>query len=178
MDRGFGVVKEEMWDDNAKLRLVLLEGCIQSQFPSVLTAHQNCRCPWSAQEAMGTPGPVLQPCAGGGSKQDLDNDTETDSFVSSQREEQWQELGVCDSSCTFLSSELETSSFFSSYEDDCAHRFSSSIEQGSASHLMRRRGSRSRRLHGPSGRGPLAAPQTPPCHSASSQSFSWKSTTF
>lgn len=29
----------------------------QSQLPSVLTTHRNCHRPWSAQEALGTPGP-------------------------------------------------------------------------------------------------------------------------
>lgn len=99
----------------------------QSQLHSVPTTHQNCHRPWSAQEALGTPGPhpssecglrverahggsLLQvnpglgggnpqpapsptksslphsPHAGGGSQENLDNDTETDSLVSAQRE--------------------------------------------------------------------------------------------
>lgn len=98
----------------------------QSQLPSVLITLRSCHHPWSAREALGTPGPhpssecdlrvrracgggpcqlslglgegvpilpppsssslSCSPHAGGGSQENLDNDTETDSLVSAQRE--------------------------------------------------------------------------------------------
>uniref|UniRef100_A0A8I6GKX7 Dishevelled segment polarity protein 3 n=1 Tax=Rattus norvegicus TaxID=10116 RepID=A0A8I6GKX7_RAT len=109
--------------------------------------------------------PSFHPHASGGSQENLDNDTETDSLVSAQRErprrrdgpehaarlngttkgERRREPGGYDSSSTLMSSELETTSFFDSDEDDSTSRFSSSTEQSSASRLMRRHKRRRRK---------------------------------
>uniref|UniRef100_A0A8D0WTY7 Dishevelled segment polarity protein 3 n=1 Tax=Sus scrofa TaxID=9823 RepID=A0A8D0WTY7_PIG len=87
--------------------------------------------------------PSFHPHAGGGSQENLDNDTETDSLVSAQRErprrrdgpehttrlngtakgERRREPGGYDSSSTLMSSELETTSFFDSDEDDSTSRW-------------------------------------------------------
>ncbi|KAL7991101.1 hypothetical protein Chor_014531 [Crotalus horridus] len=95
----------------------------------------------------------------------LDNETETDSVVSVQRErprrkegpehaprvngmtkgDRRRELGGYESSSTLMSSELETTSFFDSDEDDSTSRLSSSTEQSSASRLMRRHKRRRRK---------------------------------
>lgn len=118
----------------------------------IITAHGAHRRHWGLLALS------FHPCAGGDSQENLDSDTETDFFVSTQHQwpcrrdgpdhtvrlngtakvEQWREPGGCDSSATFMSSELETTNFFDLDEDDCVHRFSSSTEQSIPSHLMRR----------------------------------------
>ncbi|KAK2538416.1 Dvl3 [Columba guinea] len=144
MDDDFGVVKEEISDDNAKLP------CFNGRVVSWVSKH------------------LLGPNTGG-SRENLDNETETDSVVSSQRErprrkdgpehaprvngtvkgERRRDLGGYESSSTLMSSELETTSFFDSDEDDSTSRFSSSTEQSSASRLMRRHKRRRRKQKAP-----------------------------
>ncbi|KAB1284204.1 Segment polarity protein dishevelled-like protein DVL-3 [Camelus dromedarius] len=197
MDDDFGVVKEEISDDNAKLPC--FNGRVVSWLVSAEGSHPE-PAPFCADNPSELPPPMertggigdsrppsFHPHAGGGSQENLDNDTETDSLVSAQRErprrrdgpehttrlngtakgERRREPGGYDSSSTLMSSELETTSFFDSDEDDSTsrwgfgfmgtgwaslvgndcgpHRFSSSTEQSSASRLMRRHKRRRRK---------------------------------
>ncbi|OBS70586.1 hypothetical protein A6R68_00869 [Neotoma lepida] len=195
MDDDFGVVKEEISDDNAKLPcfngrvvswLVSAEGSHPE--PAPFCADNPSELPPTIERTGGigdSRPPSFHPHASGGSQENLDNDTETDSLVSAQRErprrrdgpehaarlngtakgERRREPGGYDSSSTLMSSELETTSFFDSDEDDSTsrwgltfigwaslvgndfgpHRFSSSTEQSSASRLMRRHKRRRRK---------------------------------
>ncbi|PKK19335.1 dishevelled segment polarity protein 3, partial [Columba livia] len=168
------VVKEEISDDNAKLPcfngrvvswLVSAEGS-HSDAGSVCADNQT-ELPPSMERTGGigdSRPPSFHPNTGG-SRENLDNETETDSVVSSQRErprrkdgpehaprvngtvkgERRRDLGGYESSSTLMSSELETTSFFDSDEDDSTSRFSSSTEQSSASRLMRRHKRRRRK---------------------------------
>ncbi|XP_036208758.1 segment polarity protein dishevelled homolog DVL-3 isoform X3 [Myotis myotis] len=175
MDDDFGVVKEEISDDNAKLPC--FNGRVVSWLVSAEGSHPE-PAPFCADNPSELPPPIertggigdsrppsFHPHAGGGSQENLDNDTETDSLVSAQRErprrrdgpehttrlngtakgERRREPGGYDSSTTLMSSELETTSFFDSEEDDSTSRFSSSTEQSSASRLMRRHKRRRRK---------------------------------
>uniref|UniRef100_A0A2K5C9Y8 Dishevelled segment polarity protein 3 n=1 Tax=Aotus nancymaae TaxID=37293 RepID=A0A2K5C9Y8_AOTNA len=175
MDDDFGVVKEEISDDNAKLPC--FNGRVVSWLVSAEGSHPD-PAPFCADNPSELPPPMertggigdsrppsFHPHAGGGSQENLDNDTETDSLVSAQRErprrrdgpehaarlngtakgERRREPGGYDSSSTLMSSELETTSFFDSDEDDSTSRFSSSTEQSSASRLMRRHKRRRRK---------------------------------
>uniref|UniRef100_A0A8C6VMT9 Dishevelled segment polarity protein 3 n=1 Tax=Naja naja TaxID=35670 RepID=A0A8C6VMT9_NAJNA len=174
MDDDFGVVKEEISDDNAKLPcfngrvvswLVSAEGS-HSDAGSVCAESQP-ELPPSIERTGGigdSRPPSFHPNSGG-SRENLDNETETDSVVSVQRErprrkegpehaprvngmtkgDRRRELGGYESSSTLMSSELETTSFFDSDEDDSTSRFSSSTEQSSASRLMRRHKRRRRK---------------------------------
>ncbi|XP_044529195.1 segment polarity protein dishevelled homolog DVL-3 isoform X5 [Gracilinanus agilis] len=176
MDDDFGVVKEEISDDNA--RLPCFNGRVVSWLVSAEGSHPEpgSFCPDNPSELpppMERTGgigdsrpPSFHPHTGGGSQENLDNDTETDSLVSAQQErprrrdgpehgvsringtakgERRREPGGYDSSSTLMSSELETTSFFDSDEDDSTSRFSSSTEQSSASRLMRRHKRRRRK---------------------------------
>uniref|UniRef100_G1N9T1 Dishevelled segment polarity protein 3 n=1 Tax=Meleagris gallopavo TaxID=9103 RepID=G1N9T1_MELGA len=172
------VVKEEISDDNAKLPcfngrvvswLVSAEGS-HSDAGSVCADNQT-ELPPSMERTGGigdSRPPSFHPNTGG-SRENLDNETETDSVVSSQRErprrkdgpehaprvngtvkgERRRDLGGYESSSTLMSSELETTSFFDSDEDDSTSRFSSSTEQSSASRLMRRHKRRRRKQKAP-----------------------------
>ncbi|XP_059955202.1 segment polarity protein dishevelled homolog DVL-3 isoform X2 [Mesoplodon densirostris] len=175
MDDDFGVVKEEISDDNAKLPC--FNGRVVSWLVSAEGSHPE-PAPFCADNPSELPPPMertggigdsrppsFHPHAGGGSQENLDNDTETDSLVSAQRErprrrdgpehttrlngtakgERRREPGGYDSSSTLMSSELETTSFFDSDEDDSTSRLSSSTEQSSASRLMRRHKRRRRK---------------------------------
>uniref|UniRef100_A0A8D0L9K7 Dishevelled segment polarity protein 3 n=1 Tax=Sphenodon punctatus TaxID=8508 RepID=A0A8D0L9K7_SPHPU len=178
MDDDFGVVKEEISDDNAKLPcfngrvvswLVSAEGS-HSDAGSVCADNQP-ELPPSIERTGGigdSRPPSFHPNTGG-SRENLDNETETDSLVSSQRErprrkegpehaprvngtakgERRRDVGGYESSSTLMSSELETTSFFDSDEDDSTSRFSSSTEQSSASRLMRRHKRRRRKQKAP-----------------------------
>ncbi|XP_053166274.1 segment polarity protein dishevelled homolog DVL-3 isoform X5 [Hemicordylus capensis] len=178
MDDDFGVVKEEISDDNAKLPcfngrvvswLVSAEGS-HSDAGSVCADNQP-ELPPSIERTGGigdSRPPSFHPNTGG-SRENLDNETETDSVVSIQRErprrkdgpehaprvngtakgERRRDLGGYESSSTLMSSELETTSFFDSDEDDSTSRFSSSTEQSSASRLMRRHKRRRRKQKTP-----------------------------
>ncbi|XP_036706908.1 segment polarity protein dishevelled homolog DVL-3 isoform X3 [Balaenoptera musculus] len=144
----------------------------QSQLPSVLTTHRNCHRPWSAQEALGTPGPHpstlmlvgaarrtwtmtqrLTPWClpsesghdGGMAQSTLPPSPAATRLNGTAKGERRREPGGYDSSSTLMSSELETTSFFDSDEDDSTSRFSSSTEQSSASRLMRRHKRRRRK---------------------------------
>uniref|UniRef100_A0A674DWQ6 Dishevelled segment polarity protein 3a n=1 Tax=Salmo trutta TaxID=8032 RepID=A0A674DWQ6_SALTR len=141
MDDDFGVVKEEISDDNAKLP------CFNGRVVSWVSTHTTF---------------VLSAIGG---RDSLDNETETGSMVSQRRERErprrkptqqpggrngysrvgrGAELSQYDSCSSFMSSELESTSCFDSEDDDATSRFSSSTEQ-SSSRLMRRHRRRRRK---------------------------------
>ncbi|XP_071215825.1 segment polarity protein dishevelled homolog DVL-3-like isoform X3 [Salvelinus alpinus] len=66
-----------------------------------------------------------------------------------ERETRRPELAGYESSSTLMSSELETTSFVNSKDDDASSRFSGSTEQSTSSRLMRRHRRRRRKLKAP-----------------------------
>nr|XP_033813426.1 segment polarity protein dishevelled homolog DVL-3 isoform X4 [Geotrypetes seraphini] len=178
VDDDFGVVKEEISDDNARVPcfngrvvcwLVSAEGS-HSEVGSVCADNQlDLPPPIERTGGIGDSRPPSFHPNTGGSQENLDNETEMNSVVSAQREilrrkerperaprlngtaklERRHDIGVYDSSSTLMSSELEITSFFDSDEDDSTSRFSSSAERSSTSHLMRRHKRRRRKPKAP-----------------------------
>ncbi|XP_032887653.1 segment polarity protein dishevelled homolog DVL-3 isoform X1 [Amblyraja radiata] len=174
MDQDFGVVKEEISDDNAKLPcfngrvvswLVSAEGS-HSDSGSMCTDNQSdLPPPIERTGGIGDSRPPSFHANAVGSQDNLDNETETESVVTSRKErlrrkeghehvprvnghtkvERRHEIGGYESSSTLMSSELESTSFFDSEEDDSTSRFSSSTEQSNSSKLMRRHKRRRRK---------------------------------
>uniref|UniRef100_I3JW32 Dishevelled segment polarity protein 3a n=1 Tax=Oreochromis niloticus TaxID=8128 RepID=I3JW32_ORENI len=173
MDDDFGVVKEEISDDNAKLPC--FNGRVVSWLVSGDGAHTDAGSVADSLE----PTPPLERTGGIGDsrppsyhgkaasgRDSLDNDTETGSMVSQRRERErprrkhtndhggrqngYSSRGMgrggaeYDSCSSFMSSELESTSCFDSDDDDATSRFSSSTEQ-SSSRLMRRHRRRRRK---------------------------------
>nr|XP_005997968.1 PREDICTED: segment polarity protein dishevelled homolog DVL-2 [Latimeria chalumnae] len=173
MDQDFGVVKEEISDDNAKLP------CFNGRVVSWLVSSDSAPVeppppPLESRPEPSPPPPPLPPPpierTGGigdsrppsfhpnisGSRENLENETEMESVVSSRRERprrresldhghrvngptrMERHLAGYDSSSTLLSSEIETTSFCDSEEDETMSRFSGSTEQSSASRLLKR----------------------------------------
>ncbi|XP_055723296.1 segment polarity protein dishevelled homolog DVL-3-like isoform X2 [Salvelinus fontinalis] len=174
MDDDFGVVKEEISDDNAKLPC--FNGRVVSWLVSGDGAHSDSgsvveslsELPPPPLERTGGIGESRPPSYHGkatGERDSLDNETETGSMVSQRRARErprrkhtrehggrngysrvgrGAELGQYDSCSSFMSSELESTSCFDSEDDDATSRFSSSTEQ-SSSRLMRRHRRRRRK---------------------------------
>ncbi|XP_029581921.1 segment polarity protein dishevelled homolog DVL-3-like [Salmo trutta] len=174
MDDDFGVVKEEISDDNAKLPC--FNGRVVSWLVSGDGAHSDggsvveslLELPPPPLERTGGIGGSRPPSYHGkaiGGRDSLDNETETGSMVSQRRERErprrkptqqpggrngysrvgrGAELSQYDSCSSFMSSELESTSCFDSEDDDATSRFSSSTEQ-SSSRLMRRHRRRRRK---------------------------------
>uniref|UniRef100_A0A8C6T4P2 Dishevelled segment polarity protein 3a n=1 Tax=Neogobius melanostomus TaxID=47308 RepID=A0A8C6T4P2_9GOBI len=173
MDDDFGVVKEEISDDNAKLPC--FNGRVVSWLVSGDGAHTDAGSVADSSEGA----PPLERTGGIGDsrppsyhgkavsgRDSLDNDTEAASVVSQRREKERQrrkhtsEHGgkqngyssrvmarggpEYDSCSSYMSSELESTSCFDSEDDDATSRFSSSTEQ-SSSRLMRRHRRRRRK---------------------------------
>uniref|UniRef100_A0A671W9A9 Si:ch73-335l21.1 n=1 Tax=Sparus aurata TaxID=8175 RepID=A0A671W9A9_SPAAU len=139
MDQDFGVVKEEISDDSAKLP------CFNGRVVSWVRDSQSVGSEWE-----------WDPNATG-SVETLDDQTETESVVSFRRERPRHREGMeqhgprmngqsrlerhlagYESSSTVMSSELETTSFCDSEDDDTMSRFSSATEQSTASRLLKR----------------------------------------
>ncbi|XP_034532199.1 segment polarity protein dishevelled homolog DVL-2 [Notolabrus celidotus] len=177
MDQDFGVVKEEISDDSAKLpcfngRVVswLVSSDAPAAEPPVAVVP-----PVETTTQPSPPPPPLPPPpverTGGigdsrppsfhpnatGSVETLDEQTETESVVSFRRERPRhreslephgprmngqsrleRHLAGYESSSTVMSSELETTSFCDSEDDDTMSRFSSATEQSTASRLLKR----------------------------------------
>uniref|UniRef100_A0A665WSV5 Dishevelled segment polarity protein 2 n=1 Tax=Echeneis naucrates TaxID=173247 RepID=A0A665WSV5_ECHNA len=159
MDQDFGVVKEEISDDSAKLP------CFNGRVVSWVRNNEHPSpppppLPPPPAERTGGIGdsrpPSFHPNATG-SVETLDDQTETESVVSFRRErprhresmEQHgprmngqsrleRHLAGYESSSTVMSSELETTSFCDSEDDDTMSRFSSATEQSTASRLLKR----------------------------------------
>uniref|UniRef100_A0A669F2P4 Dishevelled segment polarity protein 2 n=1 Tax=Oreochromis niloticus TaxID=8128 RepID=A0A669F2P4_ORENI len=174
MDQDFGVVKEEISDDSAKLpcfngRVVSWvrydKLAVYFLFKAGVEAIQICLLTFLF------PSFPLEACLkmsrlnfnlknnpnATGSVETLDDQTETESVVSFRRErprhresmEQHgprvngqsrleRHLAGYESSSTVMSSELETTSFCDSEDDDTMSRFSSATEQSTASRLLKR----------------------------------------
>ncbi|XP_067850991.1 segment polarity protein dishevelled homolog DVL-3 isoform X3 [Heptranchias perlo] len=174
MDQDFGVVKEEISDDNAKLPcfngrvvswLVSAEGSHSDTGSTCADSQSDLPPPIERTGGIGDSRPPSFHANAAGSQDNLDNETETESVISSRRErlrrkeghehvprvnghtklERRHEIGGYESSSTLMSSELESTSFFDSDEDDSTSRFSSSTEQSNSSKLMRRHRRRRRK---------------------------------
>uniref|UniRef100_A0A8C9SR18 Dishevelled segment polarity protein 2 n=1 Tax=Scleropages formosus TaxID=113540 RepID=A0A8C9SR18_SCLFO len=174
MDQDFGVVKEEISDDSAKLPcfngrvvswLVSSDGPLAEPAPPPVEVRPEPSpppppLPPPPAERPGGIGdsrpPSFHPNAAG-SVEDLEDRTETESVVSYRRErprrressEQHgprangqsrleRHLAGYESASTLMSSELDTTSFCDSDDDDTMSRFSSSTEQSTASRLPKR----------------------------------------
>uniref|UniRef100_A0A673CVT6 Dishevelled segment polarity protein 2 n=1 Tax=Sphaeramia orbicularis TaxID=375764 RepID=A0A673CVT6_9TELE len=146
MDQDFGVVKEEISDDGAKLP------CFNGRVVSWVRDN-DLRCIFGMKVGASFPYFTADHC----SVETLDDQTETESVVSFRRErprhresmEQHgprmngqsrleRHLAGYESSSTVMSSELETTSFCDSEDDDTMSRFSSATEQSTASRLLKR----------------------------------------
>ncbi|XP_078062632.1 segment polarity protein dishevelled homolog DVL-2-like [Mustelus asterias] len=159
------VVKEEISDDNAKLPcfngrvvswLVSAESTQSEPAPHPVSSVADVPPPIERTGGIGDSRPPSFHANVTGSRENLDNETETESVVISRREKprrresmehgprvnghpkMERHLAGYESSSTLLSSELETTSFCDSDEDDAASRFSSSTEQSNSSRILKR----------------------------------------
>uniref|UniRef100_A0A671T8I8 Segment polarity protein dishevelled homolog DVL-1-like n=1 Tax=Sinocyclocheilus anshuiensis TaxID=1608454 RepID=A0A671T8I8_9TELE len=159
MDQDFGVVKEEISDDNAKLPcfngrvvswLVLAEGTHSDGGSQCTESHKELPPPLERTGGIGDSRPpsfhvvILSPSSA--FKQCLScflSVPRVNGHSKSERGNRDSAVGY--DSASVMSSELESSSFIDSEEDEDASRLSSSAEQSSSSHLMRRHKRRRRR---------------------------------
>ncbi|KAF6344375.1 dishevelled segment polarity protein 1 [Rhinolophus ferrumequinum] len=166
MDQDFGVVKEEISADNARLPcfngrvvswLVLAEGAHSDAGSQATDGHTDLPPPLERMGGIGDSRPPSFHPNVASSRDGMDNETGTESTVSHRRErarrrnreeaartnghprgDRRRDLGLPpDSASTVLSSELESSSFIDSDEDDNTSRLSSSTEQSTSSRLIR-----------------------------------------
>uniref|UniRef100_A0AAY5JWR6 Dishevelled segment polarity protein 2 n=1 Tax=Esox lucius TaxID=8010 RepID=A0AAY5JWR6_ESOLU len=173
MDQDFGVVKEEISDESAKLPCFngrVVSWLVSSDAPGgagpvspvLPPPPAEVRAPPSPPPPPLPPPPVertggigdsrppsFHPNAAG-SVENLDDQTETESVVSFRRERprlrehttqytrMERHLAGYESATTVMSSELDTTSFCDSEDDDTMSRFSSSTEQSTASRLLKR----------------------------------------
>ena len=174
MDQDFGVVKEEIFDDNAKLPcfngrvvswLVLAEGAHSDAGSQGTDSHTDLPPPLERTGGIGDSRPPSFHPNVASSRDGMDNETGTESMVSHRRErarrrnrdeaartnghprgDRRRDLGLPpDSASTVLSSELESSSFIDSDEEDNTSRLSSSTEQSTSSRLVRKHKCRRRK---------------------------------
>uniref|UniRef100_M4ANY1 Dishevelled segment polarity protein 1a n=1 Tax=Xiphophorus maculatus TaxID=8083 RepID=M4ANY1_XIPMA len=171
MDQDFGVVKEEISDDNAKLPcfngrvvswLVLAESAHSDGGSQCTESHPELPPPLERTGGIGDSRPPSFHANAVSSRDGLDTETGTESLLSHRREREREralpringhsksERTARDSamgydSASVMSSELDSSSFVDSEEDEDASRLSSSTEQSSSSQLMRRHKRRRRR---------------------------------
>ncbi|XP_072283201.1 segment polarity protein dishevelled homolog DVL-1 isoform X4 [Pyxicephalus adspersus] len=175
MDQDFGVVKEEISDDNSKLPcfngrvvswLVLAESSHSDGGSQSTESRTDLPPPIERTGGIGDSRPPSFHPNAGSSRDGLDNETGTDSVVSHRRErhrrknreshddvpringhpkvERMRDPGGYDSASTVMSSELESSSFVDSDEDNTS-RLSSSTEQSTSSRLIRKHKRRRRK---------------------------------
>ncbi|KAM7097806.1 segment polarity protein dishevelled homolog DVL-1 isoform 1-T1 [Molossus nigricans] len=174
MDQDFGVVKEEISADNARLPcfngrvvswLVLAEGAHSDTGSQATDGHVDLPPPLERMGGIGDSRPPSFHPNVASSRDGMDNETGTESMVSHRRErarrrnreeatranghprgDRRRDLGLPpDSASTALSSELESSSFIDSEEDDNTSRLSSSTEQSTSSRLIRKHKRRRRK---------------------------------
>uniref|UniRef100_A0A2I3M6S2 Dishevelled segment polarity protein 1 n=1 Tax=Papio anubis TaxID=9555 RepID=A0A2I3M6S2_PAPAN len=165
MDQDFGVVKEEIFDDNAKLPcfngrvvswLVLAEGAHSDAGSQGTDSHTDLPPPLERTGGIGDSRPPSFHPNVASSRDGMDNETGTESMVSHRRErarrrnreeaartnghprgDRRRDVGLPpDSASAVLSSELESSSFVDSDEDGSTSRLSSSTEQSTSSRLI------------------------------------------
>ncbi|KAM4652435.1 segment polarity protein dishevelled homolog DVL-1 isoform 1-T1 [Discoglossus pictus] len=175
MDQDFGVVKEEISDDNAKLPcfngrvvswLVLAESSHSDGGSQSTESRTELPPPIERTGGIGDSRPPSFHPNAGSSRDGLDNETGTDSVVSHRRDrhrrknrdthddvpringhpklDRIRDPGGYDSASTVMSSELESSSFVDSDEDNTS-RLSSSTEQSTSSRLIRKHKRRRRK---------------------------------
>ncbi|XP_044523451.1 segment polarity protein dishevelled homolog DVL-1 isoform X1 [Gracilinanus agilis] len=175
MDQDFGVVKEEISDDNAKLPcfngrvvswLVLAENSHSDAGSQCTESHTDLPPPIERTGGIGDSRPPSFHPNAASSRDGLDNETGTESVVSHRRDrhrrrnreghedapringhpklERRREPGTYESASTMMSSELESSSFIDS-EDEDTSRLSSSTEQSTSSRLIRKHKRRRRK---------------------------------
>ncbi|XP_039732752.1 segment polarity protein dishevelled homolog DVL-1 isoform X3 [Pteropus medius] len=174
MDQDFGVVKEEISADNARLPcfngrvvswLVLAEGAHSDAGSQATDGHTDLPPPLERMGGIGDSRPPSFHPNVASSRDGMDNETGTESMVSHRRErarrrnreeavrtnghprgDRRRDLGLPpDSASTVLSSELESSSFIDSDEDGSTSRLSSSTEQSTSSRLIRKHKRRRRK---------------------------------
>ncbi|KAM8927047.1 segment polarity protein dishevelled homolog DVL-1 isoform 3-T3 [Pelodytes ibericus] len=167
MDQDFGVVKEEISDDNSKLPcfngrvvswLVLAESSHSDGGSQSTESRTDLPPPIERTGGIGDSRPPSFHPNAASSRDGLDNETGTDSIVSHRRDRhrrknreahddgrRVRDPGGYDSASTVMSSELETSSFVDSDEDDHTSRLSSSTEQSTSSRLIRKHKRRRRK---------------------------------
>ncbi|NP_001158493.1 dishevelled, dsh homolog [Saccoglossus kowalevskii] len=172
MDDDFGVVKEEIVDEDTKLPcfngrvvswLVAAEGSSISDSTSQCTESQA-DIPLERTGGIGDSRPPSFHANAAGSSDKLDDTTETESVSSSRRDRPRRKDRHHDdlpringhkhrsshsghgyeSSSTLMSSDIETTSYFDSTDDDSS-RFSSATERSGSSRLMRSRHKRRKR---------------------------------
>ncbi|XP_067244254.1 segment polarity protein dishevelled homolog DVL-1b [Chanodichthys erythropterus] len=177
MDQDFGVVKEEVSDDNAKLPcfngrvvswLVLAESSHTDGMSVCTDSHTELPPPLERTGGIGDSRPPSFHANAVNSRDGLDTETGSESVLRHRRERERERtrrrrddfprvnghgkaervvrdtaMG-CDSG-SMMSSELESSSFIDSEEDEDASRLSSSTEQSSSFQLMKRHKRRRRR---------------------------------
>ncbi|XP_051967192.1 segment polarity protein dishevelled homolog DVL-1b isoform X1 [Xyrauchen texanus] len=177
MDQDFGVVKEEVSDDNAKLPcfngrvvswLVLAESSHTDGMSVCTDSHTELPPPLERTGGIGDSRPPSFHANAVNSRDGLDTETGSESVLRHRRErdrertrrrrEEFPRVNGhskaervvrntamgCDSA-SMMSSELESSSFIDSEEDENASRLSSSTEQSSSFQLMKRHKRRRRR---------------------------------
>uniref|UniRef100_K9IM48 Putative dishevelled 3 n=1 Tax=Desmodus rotundus TaxID=9430 RepID=K9IM48_DESRO len=174
MDQDFGVVKEEISADSARLPcfngrvvswLVLAEGAHSDAGSQATDGHGDLPPPLERMGGIGDSRPPSFHPNVASSRDGMDNETGTESMVSHRRErarrrnrdeatranghprgDRRRDLGLPpDSASTVLSSELESSSFIDSDEDEHTSRLSSSTEQSTSSRLIRKHKRRRRK---------------------------------
>uniref|UniRef100_A0A6I8QQ95 Dishevelled segment polarity protein 1 n=1 Tax=Xenopus tropicalis TaxID=8364 RepID=A0A6I8QQ95_XENTR len=176
MDQDFGVVKEEISDDNAKLPcfngrvvswLVLAESSHSDGGSQSTESRTDLPLPIERTGGIGDSRPPSFHPNASSSRDGLDNETGTDSVVSHRRDrhrrknrethddvpringhpklDRIRDPGGYDSASTVMSSELESSSFVDSDEDENTSRLSSSTEQSTSSRLIRKHKRRRRK---------------------------------
>ncbi|KAK7915816.1 hypothetical protein WMY93_011577 [Mugilogobius chulae] len=158
MDQDFGVVKEEISDDNAKLPcfngrvvswLVLAESSHSDGGSQCTESHPDLPPPLERTGGIGDSRPplfMLTPERERERARRRARETELpriNGHSKSERTARDSAMGY--DSTSVMSSELESSSFVDSEEDEDASRLSSSTEQSSSSQLMRRHKRRRRR---------------------------------
>uniref|UniRef100_A0A8C1ZN23 Dishevelled segment polarity protein 1b n=1 Tax=Cyprinus carpio TaxID=7962 RepID=A0A8C1ZN23_CYPCA len=160
MDQDFGVVKEEVSDDNSKLPcfngrvvswLVLAESSHTDGMSVCTDSHTELPPPLERTGGIGDSRPPSFHANAVNSRDGLDTETGSESVLRHRRERERErtrrrrdESMACDSG-SVMSSELESSSFIDSEEDEDASRLSSSTEQSSSFQLMKRHKRRRRR---------------------------------
>ncbi|XP_029434208.1 segment polarity protein dishevelled homolog DVL-1 isoform X2 [Rhinatrema bivittatum] len=174
MDQDFGVVKEEISDENARLPcfngrvvswLVLAESSHSDAVSQCTESHTDLPPPIERTGGIGDSRPPSFHPNAASSRDGLDNETGTESMVSHRRDrerhrrrtdavpringhpklDRHRDPAVYDSSSTVMSSELESSSFIDSDEEDQTSRLSSSTEQSTSSRLIRKHKRRRRK---------------------------------
>uniref|UniRef100_A0A672QKZ5 Dishevelled segment polarity protein 1b n=1 Tax=Sinocyclocheilus grahami TaxID=75366 RepID=A0A672QKZ5_SINGR len=166
MDQDFGVVKEEVSDDNTKLPcfngrvvswLVLAESSHTDGMSVCTDSHTELPPPLERTGGIGDSRPPSFHANAVNSRDGLDTETGSESVLRHRRitfprvnghskaDRVVRDTAMACDSGSVMSSELESSSFIDSEEDEDASRLSSSTQQSSSFQLMKRHKRRRRR---------------------------------